>query len=979
VNQAVGIAWNGQPVGGAFGSLGISIDLTPTQLGPVNVICATNIESSVEMGFNAFRVQSGAGQLVFGDNSTRQLVATLRPAAGVHTWINNSANPVVINPNFQIRRGGTAPGNVINFLGTGDFSITNALRFNNGAPSGNIKWDSTGTTIWASDGGNGTDGNTNLFNSPLGTVTINAGTVIIKSPGLLPVTPGANAITNNGTLLKLDMGASDTDTVGRTIFGTGPIQINSGTWTFTSSDSTFSGSITLNDGRLIAGGPETAGVGGPFGIGGTISFAGGTLGYSANNTFDYSGRFSAAAGQQYKIDTAGQNVTFSNNLSSSGGSLLKIGGGTLTLADTSSYSGATAINGGKLIFQSPKTGTGDITVADNATLGITETSGTQATPTTLTLGSSTGANLEFDNVTNTATAPLIAGTLSFAGTNTININSGTFSVGQSYPLLSWTNGSAPAVSLGVVADGAGYLNTNGSTIEFICSSVALTWTGTNGASWNAADNWTEQGVVRTYSDANEVVFIDTAPGETNVAITGVVAPEAVTANNNSLTYSITSSGANSVGGSARLSKDGSGTLILSGGTNTYTGVTTLKAGTLSVGVLADGGTGSDIGAATSGGTNLVFKGGTLRYTGSGANVNRLFTVTTAGGTINASGTDSLNLSNPGQISLGGRLTLTGTNAGNNTLAASLVGVGSLVVNGTGRWILTGTNTYGGGTIISNGILQIGASPSGEIGSGSIFNYAVLLFKRTGTLNVPGAISGNGSVFKEDTGTVILENNSTYTGGTVINAGALLVNGRIGPGTVTVNAGTLGGRGTIGGSVAVTVAGTLAPGSASIGALTISSNLTIAGNLAIELNKSLVQSNDFVAVNGGLTNVGSGTVTVANLGPALQVGDKFTLFDKPATAGATVTITGAGVNWANNLATDGSISVSSLIAGPTLNYTNLGNSLQFSWIGDFTLQSQTNNIAVGITTNWGDYPGGTSGVIVPMDAVNATVFFRLVSP
>jgi len=69
--------------------------------------------------------------------------------------------------------------------------------------------------------------------------------------------------------------------------------------------------------------------------------------------------------------------------------------------------------------------------------------------------------------------------------------------------------------------------------------------------------------------------------------------------------------------------------------------------------------------------------------------------------------------------------------------------------------------------------------------------------------------------------------------------------------------------------------------------------------------------------------------------------------------------------------------------PTLNYVNNGNSLTFSWVNGggntFKLQAQTNSVDVGISNNWGDYPGGgTSGVSVPLDNSQGTVFFRLIS-
>jgi hypothetical protein len=135
----------------------------------------------------------------------------------------------------------------------------------------------------------------------------------------------------------------------------------------------------------------------------------------------------------------------------------------------------------------------------------------------------------------------------------------------------------------------------------------------------------------------------------------------------------------------------------------------------------------------------------------------------------------------------------------------------------------------------------------------------------------------------------------------------------------------------------------------------------------------------MVVSGVLNNTGAGTLTVANLGPALAVGDKFTLFSKPVQNGTALTLTGAGAAWVNNLAVDGSITVSSLVGPPQLNFTRSGNNLQFSWTGGFKLQAQTNSINVGISTNWADYPGGgASPVTVPIDVTNGSAFFRLIS-
>ena len=83
-------------------------------------------------------------------------------------------------------------------------------------------------------------------------------------------------------------------------------------------------------------------------------FAGGCLQYSAVNDYDYSGRFSTAAGQAYSIDTNGQTVTWAAPLTSAGGSLTKLGSGMLIIGvwtnrhGQETYTGATDIEDGTL-------------------------------------------------------------------------------------------------------------------------------------------------------------------------------------------------------------------------------------------------------------------------------------------------------------------------------------------------------------------------------------------------------------------------------------------------------------------------------------------------------------------------------------------------------------------------------------------------------------------------------------------------------
>lgn len=76
-----------------------------------------------------------------------------------------------------------------------------------------------------------------------------------------------------------------------------------------------------------------------------------------------------------------------------------------------------------------------------------------------------------------------------------------------------------------------------------------------------------------------------------------------------------------------------------------------------------------------------------------------------------------------------KLTLSGTNGGDNTLAAIIPnasdgGVVGLTKTGTGKWILTGNNTYTGSTTVNEGTLLVNGNHSGSgvtsIGSGGLF-------------------------------------------------------------------------------------------------------------------------------------------------------------------------------------------------------------------------------------------------------------------
>ncbi len=192
---------------------------------------------------------------------------------------------------------------------------------------------------------------------------------------------------------------------------------------------------------------------------------------------------------------------------------------------------------------------------------------------------------------------------------------------------------------------------------------------------------------------------------------------AVNTNGNTLTLAPNSGSTFSMGGvisgSGSLIKNSAGTVVL-GGSNSYSGVTTLNDGTLSVSSLANGGANSNIGNSTNAAANLVFNGGTLTYTGTGSSTNRSFTLGTGGGTINASGSGTLNFTQTGALAYSGSgsrtLTLTGTSTADNNLAADIDdgtgGSTSILKTGTGTWRLSGDNVFSGTLTATDGLLEL---------------------------------------------------------------------------------------------------------------------------------------------------------------------------------------------------------------------------------------------------------------------------------
>ena len=238
---------------------------------------------------------------------------------------------------------------------TSSFGATiGALTLNNGvigAPAGSglitaSSFSLSNGTVNAGFGGSGS-----ISKITTGTVALNAfgtgsGTVSLADGVLRLGAAQRDATTQNVTTTINSTTVTVTDgsilSVGQGLTAAGIpanalIQSITGNQVVINRTPTATGSVT---GNFSAGGPLRAA--------GAISFSGGTLQYSAANQYDYSLRFSTAASQAYKIDTNSQNVTYASNLTSAGGTLEKLGAGTLTLNGTNTYSGTTTVRSGTL-------------------------------------------------------------------------------------------------------------------------------------------------------------------------------------------------------------------------------------------------------------------------------------------------------------------------------------------------------------------------------------------------------------------------------------------------------------------------------------------------------------------------------------------------------------------------------------------------------------------------------------------------------
>ncbi len=589
-----------------------------------------------------------------------------------------------------------------------------------------------------------------------------------------------------------------------------------------------------------------------LGVGGASSVFNGAINDNGHAMNDSNSSGPNIIGTVALVKTGSGNLTLtnSNNYSDvttvNGGLLALAGSGAINTSSGITVNGPTAkflqnssvaVTPGILLSQGTLDGTGtvgNVAVAAGAANTVAAGNGSSGTLTTgnLTFNGAATVSLPAASILN------VTGALSVSGSApvTINTSNTAWAAGSSYELIGY--GSYTPVNFGTdfavgTVGGLGSRQTAVLTNSTSSDQIDLTITG-NTTYWSGSQSsaWTTNrsvlnfvldpaGSSTYYEDGDAPKFDDRATGSTTVNITDSnVNPNSVTFGNLNKSYTLQSTGGFGITGSGSVNISGGGGVTISN-SNGYTGGTTLSNGLLNLANSAAIGSGP-----------LTITGGSLdNTTGSAMTANN---AQFWNGSFTFVGSAPLNLGT-GAVTLNGSATAL-VNASTLTVGGAIEGGGALTKNGTGTLVLAGNSGFAGGMTLNNGMLVLsqsnatgngpltinGGTLDSAVGGVSLSNNAQtwnadIIFNGTQSLNmgtgavtlgssrtvtvnantltVGGALSDSGSGYsltKAGAGTLVLQGQSTYTGGTFVNGGVLNLNAGGSAGTIrgplTINPG-----------------------------------------------------------------------------------------------------------------------------------------------------------------------------------------------
>ena len=702
--------------------------------------------------------------------------------------------------------------------------------------------------------------------------------------------------------------------------------------------------IAETDGQILGNGFSGGGSGMGFGFAGTNSMTlGGTWVASAASSLTNLSTGTLTFGNTISGNSlsllGSGNTTLNSNATMAAGAftLTATQTGTVTLSNTNNWTGNTTLSGGTVVLDYSAANANRLTqrnsvAADAAALGLggvnLQLSGgafaqTLGTPTSGANGTTLNSGQSKISQTNTGTSTIALGAITRNAGGVINFQTG---------VASTTTASASGILGGYATVGGTDWATGGGTISALGSYDSF---GTPGSNKNilqdnsasvAATTTVNSLKITTSADSQSLAITSGQTlgltsggvlftGNHDYSIAGGTLKqsaglgEVIVQQNGSGVLTIDSIVGNKSGGFIKdiFTKAGSGTLVLTA--DNTSSVTDTRVNYLLGGILRISANNNLVGAATS---TINFNGGTLQTTADFTTA-RTITLDTNGGTF--------------LVNTGTTLTSNGVISGTSYKGLTKTGLGTLELQATNTFLAPVTVTQGtlklsnaaalgasstgsnrsvapvlvnGGTLDINGqttalgnLTLTSGTISDTAGTGTLAAYSFNL--QSGTVGaaladviLTGNTSGNSiNVYKTTAGTVTVTGANTYSGSTIVSAGALLVNNSSGSGTgtgqVTVNGGTLGGTGTISGGVTINTGGTLAPGN-SPGLLTVGSLVLNTGSTTVmQLEAITTRGTTYDAVNsnGALTYGGSLTISL-NPGTA-TIGD-YNLFDFTSQSG-----------------------------------------------------------------------------------------------